>query len=180
MLISCITYEGVVSPMNESCHVCMSHVTYEWVMSHIWRSRVSDEWVMWRMNESRHRWMSRIAYEWVTYEWVISRMGWLWLVGSIKLPVSFAKEPYKRDDILQKRPIILSILLTVATPYEWLASYLFSIWRLGGLRCVNWMSRVTRVDESCHTDKWVMSQRWRSCVTYEWTNIITCGPYVPK
>ena len=43
-------------------------------------------------------------------------MGWLQLVGSIKLQVSFAKEPYKRDDILQKRPMILSILLTVATP----------------------------------------------------------------
>ena len=43
-------------------------------------------------------------------------MGWLWLVGSIKLWVSFAKEPYKRDDILQKRHIILSILLIVATP----------------------------------------------------------------
>jgi len=33
-------------------------------------------------------------------------MGWLQLVGSIKLQVSFAKETYKRDDILQKRPII--------------------------------------------------------------------------
>jgi len=33
-------------------------------------------------------------------------MGWLWLVGSIKLYVSFAKEPYDRDDILQKRLII--------------------------------------------------------------------------
>jgi len=32
-------------------------------------------------------------------------MGWLWLVGSIKIQVSFAKEPYKRDDILQKSPI---------------------------------------------------------------------------
>jgi len=32
-----------------------------------------------------------------------------------KLQVSFAKETYKRDAILQKRPIILSILLTVAT-----------------------------------------------------------------
>ena len=31
--------------------------------------------------------------------------------------VSFAKEPYKRDYILQKRPIISAILLTVATPY---------------------------------------------------------------
>jgi len=33
------------------------------------------------------------------------------------LHVSFAKEPYKRDDILQKRPIILRSLLIVATPY---------------------------------------------------------------
>ena len=44
-------------------------------------------------------------------------MGWLRLVGSIKLRVSFAKESYKRDDILQKRPIILSILVVEATPY---------------------------------------------------------------
>jgi len=28
-----------------------------------------------------------------------------------------AKEPYKRDDVLQKRPIILRSLLIVATPY---------------------------------------------------------------
>ena len=32
-------------------------------------------------------------------------MGWLQLVGSIKLKVSFAQEPYKRDYILPKRPI---------------------------------------------------------------------------
>jgi len=44
-------------------------------------------------------------------------MGWLRLVGSIKLYVFFAKEPYKRDDILQKKPMILSILPTEATPY---------------------------------------------------------------
>ena len=43
-------------------------------------------------------------------------MGWLWFVGSIKRYVSFAKEPYKRDYILQKGPIIQSILLTVGTP----------------------------------------------------------------
>ena len=44
-------------------------------------------------------------------------MGWLRQVGSIKLLISFAKEPYKRDYILHKRPTILSILLTKATPY---------------------------------------------------------------
>jgi len=45
-------------------------------------------------------------------------MRWLRLVGSIKLQVCFAKEPYQRDYILQKRPIIISILLTIATPYH--------------------------------------------------------------
>jgi len=29
-------------------------------------------------------------------------MGWLQLVGSLQLYFSYAKEPYKRDDILQK------------------------------------------------------------------------------
>ena len=40
------------------------------------------------------------------------------MVGSFKLKVSFAKsfakEPYKRDDILQRRPIILRSLLIAA------------------------------------------------------------------
>jgi len=48
---------------------------------------------------------------------IVDTMGWLRLVGSMKLYVSFAKEPYKRDDILQERSIIFPILLTVATPY---------------------------------------------------------------
>ena len=38
------------------------------------------------------------------------------LVGSSKLWISFAKEPYKRYDILQKRRMILRSLLIVATP----------------------------------------------------------------
>jgi len=48
---------------------------------------------------------------------VVACVGWLRLVGSLKLQVSFAKEPYKRDDILQKRPLIFRSLLIVATPY---------------------------------------------------------------
>ena len=47
-------------------------------------------------------------------------MGWLRLVDSLKLQVSFAKEPYKRDYILQEKPIILRSLLIVATPYIFL------------------------------------------------------------
>jgi len=41
-------------------------------------------------------------------------MGGLQLVGSLKLHVSFAKEPYKTVFILQKRPIILRSLLIAA------------------------------------------------------------------
>jgi len=52
-------------------------------------------------------------------------MEWLRLVGSIKLKVSFSKEPYKRDNILQKRPIIVSILLTVANPIMASSRYRF-------------------------------------------------------
>jgi len=41
-------------------------------------------------------------------------MGWLRLVGSLKLQVSFAKEPCKRDDILQKRRMVWRNLLIIA------------------------------------------------------------------
>ena len=61
-------------------------------------------------------------------------MGWLRLVGALKVQVSFAKEPYKRDDILQKRPIILRRLLIVATPY--LLSVDLVLVVLAGAMCV--------------------------------------------
>jgi len=54
-------------------------------------------------------------------------MGWLRLFGSLTLKVSFAQEPYKRDDILQKRPAILRSLLIVATPYVYIYIYLLCI-----------------------------------------------------
>jgi len=79
-----------MSHRNESCHIWASHVTYEWVMSHmnesclhlcltstshaishvskschIWMSHVTYEWVMSHMNESCHIWMTRVSYEWV-------------------------------------------------------------------------------------------------------------------
>jgi len=46
-----------------------------------------------------------------------SDMGWLRLIGPLKWQVSFAKEPYKRDCILKKRPIISRSPLIVAPPY---------------------------------------------------------------
>jgi len=43
-------------------------------------------------------------------------MEWLRLIGSFELWVSFAKEPYKTDYLLQKRPMILKSLLIVSSP----------------------------------------------------------------
>jgi len=58
------------------------------------------------------------------YTWngrlVLWSMGWLRLVGSLKLKVYFAKEPNKRDDFLPKRPVIWRSLLLVSTPYTYM------------------------------------------------------------
>jgi len=52
------------------------------------------------------------------YCWSVFRaMGWLQLVGSLKLQVSFAEYSLFYRALLQKRPIILRSLLIVATPY---------------------------------------------------------------
>jgi len=47
---------------------------------------------------------------------VLRTMGRLRLVDSLKWQVSFAKGPYKRHDILQKRPMIWRSQLIEATP----------------------------------------------------------------
>jgi len=63
------------------------------------------------------------------------------IVGSLKLYVSFAKEPYKGDYILQKRPIIWRSLLIVATPYVDLHSErpYRARWRCGHTsKCLHW------------------------------------------
>ena len=52
-----------------------------------------------------------------------SYMGWLRSVGSIKLYVSFAEYRLFRRALLQKRPIILYILLSEATPYKHYTHY---------------------------------------------------------
>jgi len=43
---------------------------------------------------------------WITCTCDTMHMGWLRLVGSFKSYVSFVKEPYKKDNNLQKSPTI--------------------------------------------------------------------------
>ena len=65
--MSHVTYEWVMSHMNESCHIRMSHLynliywrMNEWCPMSEW----THEWVMSRMNESCHIWTSHVTYEW--------------------------------------------------------------------------------------------------------------------
>ena len=48
--------------------------------------------------------------------WVYTTMGWLRIVGSLKLKVSFAEYRLFCRALLKKRPIFLRSLLMVATP----------------------------------------------------------------
>jgi len=128
-----ITYERVMSHTNESCHIRMSHVVHEWGLSHmneacqIWTSHVTlplplsvdrwGEWGMSHMPESCPLRVSHVTHKQVTNEWGRSRvMGWLRLVGSFKLQVSFAEYRLLYRALVQKRRIILRSLLIKATP----------------------------------------------------------------
>jgi len=58
-----------MSPMNESCHLWMSHDKYAWVISHMdesyhaWVSHVI--YVMSPMNDSCHLGLIHVTYDWV-------------------------------------------------------------------------------------------------------------------
>jgi len=101
--MSHVTYEWVMSHMNKSCRVYMSHVTHEWDMSH-WISHAIYEWVTSRVHNSCHRW---ICY--VTYACVKSQMNeschkrqcyWLVTIGTI---VWFGSKLYKLSRALFQR-----------------------------------------------------------------------------
>jgi len=70
--------------------------------------------------------------------WSGTGMGWLRLVGSFKLYVSFAEYSLFYRALLQKRPVIWSHLLIVATPY----------FAQSRVKSHIWMSHVTRMNES--------------------------------
>ena len=66
-------------------------------------------WIEYTFNRQRYR----VAK---THRMPFFLMGWLQLVGSLKLQVSFAEYGLFYRSLLQKRPIILRSLLIVATP----------------------------------------------------------------
>ena len=61
-------------------------------------------------------------------------MQWQRFVGSLKIQVSFAKEPTQTGALLQTRPNILRSLQKIATPQSRAGGRVGGRWRGGGLR----------------------------------------------
>jgi len=153
---------------------CDTTHTYMTWLIHMWHDSYT-----WDMTHTYGAWLIHMWHD--SYIWHIMNerlckknlpiMVWLRFVGSLKLDVSFAKKPYKRDDILQKRPLILRSLLIVATPYwnlshvdESRRTYRWGMSRTNGRSC-KFMLRMLR----CHVAyAWVMSHMEESCHTYNW------------
>jgi len=112
-------------------------------------------------------------------------MGWLRLVGSFKLQVSFAEYSLFCQALLQKRPVILRSLLIVAIPHVWVryTSVTWYVWERHILVTISygvinlftyewvtshiWMSHVTHVNNSCHAYIYVW-ERHTSVTWYVW------------
>jgi len=152
--MSHVTYEWVMSHMNESCHVA-----YEWVISHMnqpcsmWMSHVPYEWVTSHMNESCHTWLSHVAPYSVMYhsvcsvihepchkhEWVMSRMTVTYVNGSRHVRRSRAMYEWIRSYI----EIGHSTHQISHSTHQWVIGT-SHVMHAGVVSCMN---------ESCHTLK---------------------------
>ena len=101
MIVSCL-YEWVMSRMNVSCSVGIRHVTCEGVSTlwhtshrcvymciycHTWMSHVTCEWVMSHVNESCHTWMIHITYAWVLSNTQMMHVAHTWVKSSMNVHV---------------------------------------------------------------------------------------------
>jgi len=149
MHMSCHTYEWVMSHiwrsrftnMNESCR------TYEWVMSHIWMSRVAH------MNESCHTWMRRVTH-----------MNESCPTSTLPVNVDSSTESWytyewglhaTRQHSWRHRamsPVYLpNLTFTGSVDSSTESCYTYE-WGMPHL----WTSHVTHMNELCHTNEWGM------------------------
>ena len=72
---------------------------------------------LWQIHCDRNivMWYFRMRYD-IHRSYTLWDIWYIWIQVTWCAYVSFTKEPCKRDDILQKRPVILRSLLIVATP----------------------------------------------------------------
>jgi len=127
------TYVGVYTCRRFNIEDC-SWVTRIYMRAHVENAHVRTRLFTY-VGLYTCRWFKIEQYSWAhayvcmhtwkmhTYTSTYLHMGWLRSVGAWKFYVSFAKEPYKRDDILQRIHINLRSLLIVATLYLWIFTH---------------------------------------------------------
>ena len=106
--------------VGESCRICMSHVTYGWVMSHmdeschIWMSHVTYGWVMSHMDESCHTWLSHVTRD-VSTSLVTSPQDVRSEIGRLRTwshaDVMSHMSHWVTSDVIESRLISLSLRL---------------------------------------------------------------------
>jgi len=142
-----------------------------------------------------------------THTHIVRNMGWLRLVGSLKLQVSFAKEPYKRDYILQKRhdfkeptnrshPIVhLVTRWLLRNPTDWNVSLCCSVVQRGAawhsvlhcvalcrsvLQCVAVCCSVLQCVAVCCSDFWDVVPFWWRLPQHKTTLALALTLFAPN
>jgi len=110
-IYTCVTYIRVGHIYVRDIYMCVTYIC-------AWHIYVCDIYKCVTYIRVWHIYVCDMARRFVRHASFICDMRWLRLVGSQKLQVSFSKEPYKRDHILQKRHIFLNSLLLTAIQYE--------------------------------------------------------------
>jgi len=99
-------------------------------------------------------------------------MGSLWLVGSFKFKVSFAQEPYKRDSILQQKPMILRSLIIVNIPYVLCnVSKDASIHSCNFRQVSRWMRPMTTHGGDKTSNIWISRSIGLPDISFEWRGL---------
>jgi len=150
--ISHVTCECVTSLINESCHMCMSHVTDEWDTSNM-------------QHTSNESWDTSRKYAYVTYslcrtyEWVVSQctISRIWMSH-----VTFERDT---SHMWHTRHLFTASSLCVMSHtnesyHVWMSHVIHrnGVTLYRNASCHVWTSHVTHMDESCHV--------WKRHVTY--------------
>jgi len=150
---------------GESWHIWMSHVTYEWVTSHMNKScHINQQnavlcegffrlslWVVSHMNESRHIWMIH-----VTYECFMPHKTTVLCAGFFRLSLSVVS-----------RTLFLRLWLWVMSrvshgTYEWVII-------VSRVPCESWHIWMSHV-----TYKWVLPHKATTTMLCQWMSHVAC------
>ena len=154
------------------CVTCKQCHTFGWVMSHVWMSLVT------------HQYVSYYTYGVATVSRINTILG-LFCKRDLPKRRYSAKDTYDFIDPTDRsHPIswftshtstsVVTHMNESCHTYEWVMSHI-------------WMRYVTHVNKSCHTYEWVMSHMCMShvthtitsCHTYEWVMSHECMSHIP-